>query len=293
MAEPTNKVRVRVLSLPPRQSTSRRVYRLALLVLVVGAAAAAVVLVRRFVPVSRWLTAAQLWLEHHLTLGLLLLPLLLALTLPLFVPTTVLELAAGSLFGFARGFALALVGKTIGGLLAFALGRLAFTRGGARAKLVEKSVAFRAVCDVVERGGWRPLMLLQLSGLPGALKCYALALTALSPVRFAVSLVAGGLPQALVWAYLGSNARSLLGNDDHNGNYHGDEDEEGERKDKAATRTRLGVVIGSVVVTVAAMAVLSIAARRRLREYHRAIAPEATEESTEEKQPDHQTAEDE
>src|SRR6476661_1264869 len=121
-----------------------------------------------------------------------------------FVPGSLLTLAAGALFGLARGTALVLVAATLGASLSFLVARY-LARG-----LVERRLAgnerFAAIDRAIGLQGRRIVFLLRLSPLfPFNLLNYALGLTR---VRFGDYLVAsaGMVPGTLLYVYYGKVA---------------------------------------------------------------------------------------
>jgi uncharacterized membrane protein YdjX (TVP38/TMEM64 family) len=127
-----------------------------------------------------------------------------ALATVAFVPGSLLTLAAGALFGLARGTILVLVAATLGASLAFLVARYL-----AR-DLVERRLAgnerFAAIDRAVAVEGRKIVFLLRLSPLfPFNLLNYALGLTR---VRFADYLVAsaGMVPGTLLYVYYGKVA---------------------------------------------------------------------------------------
>ncbi|MEX2583564.1 MAG: TVP38/TMEM64 family protein [Gemmatimonadota bacterium] len=124
-----------------------------------------------------------------------------ALATVAFVPGSLLTLAAGAVFGIARGVLLVFVGAVIGSSLAFLLSR------NAARPLIEKRIAgdrrFDRIDRAVARNGLKIVFLLRLSPvLPYNLLNYALGLTR---VRFRDYVIAaiGMLPGTLLYVYSG------------------------------------------------------------------------------------------
>lgn len=125
-----------------------------------------------------------------------------ALAVVAFAPGSILTLAAGAIFGIARGTAYVFVAATIGAALAFLVARYV-----AR-PWVEQRIAgnprFAAIDRAIAAQGRRIVFLLRLSpAFPFSLLNYALGLTR---VRFADALVAsvGMLPGTLLYVYYGN-----------------------------------------------------------------------------------------
>lgn len=117
------------------------------------------------------------------------------------VPGSILTLAAGAIFGLARGIAYVFAGAFAGSALAFLVARYAAREA------VERRLAgnprFAAVDRAIGREGWKIVFLLRLSPLfPFSLLNYALGLTR---VRFRDYLVAsaGMLPGTVLYVYYG------------------------------------------------------------------------------------------
>lgn len=124
-----------------------------------------------------------------------------------FIPGSLLTLAAGAVFGLARGTAFVLVGATLGASAAFLVGRYVARRA------VERRLAgrprFRAIDRAVGREGLKIVTLLRLSPVfPFNLLNYALGLTG---VRFRDYLLAclAMLPGTFLYVYYGKALGSL------------------------------------------------------------------------------------
>ncbi|MGH7513701.1 MAG: TVP38/TMEM64 family protein [Gemmatimonadales bacterium] len=173
-----------------------------------------------------------------------------ALATVAFVPGSLLTLAAGALFGLARGTVLVLVAATLGASLAFLVARYL-----AR-DLVERRLAgderFAAIDRAVGVEGRKIVFLLRLSPLvPFNLLNYALGLTR---VGFADYLLAsaGMVPGTLLYVYYGKVAGDVA-----------------RLTGGGTVRRDAGyyVILGlGLVATVLVTAVLTRAARRALRE---------------------------
>lgn len=124
-----------------------------------------------------------------------------------FAPAFLLTLAAGVIFGLAKGALYTFVGATIGASLAFLIARY-----GAR-RAIEKKIAgnpkFAAIDGAVSKEGLKIVSLLRLSPVfPFNLLNYALGLT---KVRFIDYLLAcfAMIPGTILYVYYGTAAGSL------------------------------------------------------------------------------------
>lgn len=128
----------------------------------------------------------------------------------LFLPGSVLTLAAGALFGILPGALYSLAGATLGAVLAFLVARhlagdwVAQKTGGRLKQLIEG----------VEAEGWRFVALVRLVPLfPFNLVNYALGLTRIPLAAYALASAVCMLPGALAYAWLGHAGRAALAGD--------------------------------------------------------------------------------
>lgn len=237
-----------------KESRPKRYLKTAGIVLVVTII---VVVCYKFVPVKAYLRHVKAWVEAHHVGGIIVLPILIWIALPLWIPCSLLEIIAGSLVGMAEGILLGMFGKMAGALTAFMIGRqLGKKRIGEY--LMAKVPAFRALCDVLQSCDWKPLLLLQLSGLPNAVKCYGLSITSVSLWRFTVSSLVGNLPYSIVWTYIGRQTAVILASASTSS---------GSSTASAAhiSTPQLVILIVGLVVTFLALATLSFYARKHLQ----------------------------
>jgi uncharacterized membrane protein YdjX (TVP38/TMEM64 family) len=124
-----------------------------------------------------------------------------------FVPGSLLTLAAGIIFGLAKGTVFTLIGATLG-----ASGSFLIARYLARAR-IEKKIAgnakFAAIDQAVGREGFKIVALLRLSPVfPFNLLNYALGLTKV-PFLHYLAACAAMLPGTLLYVYYGKALGSL------------------------------------------------------------------------------------
>jgi uncharacterized membrane protein YdjX (TVP38/TMEM64 family) len=126
-----------------------------------------------------------------------------------FVPGSLLTLAAGALFGLARGVAYAMLGATLGAIAAFVVSR--YVVRGRVERRVRADPRFAAIDDAVARQGGRIVFLLRLSPvLPYNVLNYALGVTRVRLVSFALGC-AGMLPGTALYVYYGKLAGDVAG----------------------------------------------------------------------------------
>lgn len=122
----------------------------------------------------------------------------------MFLPGSVLTLAAGAMFGPVSGALYSLVGATLGATLAFLVAR--YLAGD----LVSRKVGGRLgqLMDGVDAEGWRFVAFVRLVPLfPFNLVNYALGLTRIGLGRYVIASAVCMLPGALAYAWLGHAGR--------------------------------------------------------------------------------------
>lgn len=118
-------------------------------------------------------------------------------------PCFPLTLGAGFIYGFQKGFAVALLASTLGAAAAFLVARY-LARDWLRAK-TEADVRFRAVDRAVTRDGWRIVLLLRFASiLPYNLVNYTIGVSGISLRHFVLATWVGRIPITALHAYLGS-----------------------------------------------------------------------------------------
>lgn len=121
-----------------------------------------------------------------------------------FVPASLLTLAAGAMFGLAWGTLWVFIGATAGATVAFLVAR--YVARGALERRLAGSARFAAIDRAIGRNGLRIVTLLRLSpAVPFIVANYALGLTR---VRLRDYLLAspGMLPATLLYVYYGKVA---------------------------------------------------------------------------------------
>jgi uncharacterized membrane protein YdjX (TVP38/TMEM64 family) len=124
-----------------------------------------------------------------------------------FIPGSLLTLAAGAIFGLAKGTIYTLIGATLGASAAFLVARY-----GAR-RTIERRIAgnarFAAIDKAVGREGFKIVALLRLSPIfPFNLLNYSLGLTKVTFLQYLAASIAM-LPGTLLYVYYGKAAGSL------------------------------------------------------------------------------------
>ena len=124
-----------------------------------------------------------------------------------FIPGSLLTLAAGAIFGLAKGTVYTLIGATLGACAAFLVAR--YGARGAIERRIAGNAKFAAIDRAVGREGFKIVALLRLSPVfPFNLLNYALGLTKVRFWQYAAASIAM-LPGTLLYVYYGKAAGSL------------------------------------------------------------------------------------
>jgi uncharacterized membrane protein YdjX (TVP38/TMEM64 family) len=124
-----------------------------------------------------------------------------------FVPGLILTLAAGAIFGLARGTLYVFVGATLGSTLSFLVAR--YLARGAIERRLEKMPKFAVIDNACSREGLKIVCLLRLSPLfPYNLLNYALGLTRVRLRDYVIAAVAM-IPGTFLYVYYGKVLGSL------------------------------------------------------------------------------------
>jgi uncharacterized membrane protein YdjX (TVP38/TMEM64 family) len=145
--------------------------------------------------IDGWPAAPVVFLAIHVAASLL------------FVPRTVLAVAAGLLFGLGWGTFWAALGSVVGAVAGFLVARYVgadFVFSGSDGRL-------RSLLQRVERGGWRAVAGLRLIPvIPHSLGNYALGLTRLRLAPYALGSLVGQLPMTLAYVGFGAAGERLM-----------------------------------------------------------------------------------
>ena len=118
-----------------------------------------------------------------------------------FVPASILTLAAGAIFGLAKGIALVFVAAMLGATAAFLIARYVARR--AIEKRVDGNAKFAALDAAIGAQGRRIVFLLRLSPVfPFSLLNYALGLTRVTFADYIIGSI-GMLPGTVLYVYYG------------------------------------------------------------------------------------------
>ncbi|MGV3518663.1 TVP38/TMEM64 family protein [Luteitalea sp.] len=169
--------------------------------------AIAAILLLRVLPLDRLIGIAQVWIDGLGAIGPVALGVIYVVAALLFVPGSLLTLAAGAIYGLVLGTIIVSIAATTSAALAFLIARYA-ARDRVR-RVVAQSPRLAAVDRAIGAEGWKIVALLRLSpAVPFNLQNYLYGVTA---VRFWPAVGASWLamlPGTFMFVYLGSIGRT-------------------------------------------------------------------------------------
>jgi uncharacterized membrane protein YdjX (TVP38/TMEM64 family) len=128
----------------------------------------------------------------------------------IFLPGSLFALAGGALFGPVWGSVLNLLGATIGATIAFFIARYAAGDWAAR----RAKGSLKRVIEGVEAEGWRFVAFVRLAPfVPFNLTNYALGLTRIGVLPYAIATLVCMAPGAVAYSWLGYAGREALAGD--------------------------------------------------------------------------------
>jgi uncharacterized membrane protein YdjX (TVP38/TMEM64 family) len=143
------------------------------------------------------------WIKELGTLAAIAFILIYILSTILFIPGSILTLGSGALFGVIWGSVYVSIGSTLGGTLAFLVGRY-LAREWVDHQLIANA-QFQSVANAVSREGWKIVLLTRLSPLfPFNLLNYAFGVTQVSLKDYFFASWMGMLPGTIMYVYVGS-----------------------------------------------------------------------------------------
>lgn len=161
-------------------------------------------------PLKDWIKSVTDWVEHLGPLGFFVFIGIYAVATVIFVPGSLLTIAAGLVFGLGLGTLVAWLGAVIGSTFAFLIARYL-----ARSKIEEKTknnAKFKAIDGAIGKQGWKIIGLLRLSPLiPFNASNYFYGVTAIGFWPYVLASAAGMLPGTLLYVYLGAAGQAGLG----------------------------------------------------------------------------------
>ena len=164
----------------------------------------------RFLPLGEWTERFSGWVKGRGALGVVIFMGVYVLGTVLFLPGSLMTLAAGVIFGLGWGILVALTSATIGASFSFLIGR--YLARDAIAKRVEKNEKFKAVDAAIGEQGWKLVGLLRLSPvIPFNFANYFFGITKVKFWPYALASFFGMAPGTALYVYLGFAGKATLG----------------------------------------------------------------------------------
>ena len=125
-----------------------------------------------------------------------------------FVPSVVINIAGGALFGLVSGIVISLLGAGLGSVSAFLTGRYLAKDWIARTFSGNKT--YELIAEMAHREGWKIVAFARLSPVvPFLLANYFFGLTEIPAKNYFLASVLGSIPSTAVYVYLGTLSRDL------------------------------------------------------------------------------------
>jgi uncharacterized membrane protein YdjX (TVP38/TMEM64 family) len=168
----------------------------------IGIIALALILIARLLPLERTMQALDAWLGGLGWWGPVAFGMMYVVATVLFMPGSVLTLAAGAIFGLWLGVLLASLAATTGAGLAFLIAR--YLARDRVSRWARERPTFDAIDRAIGEGGWKIVALLRLSPvIPFNLQNYLYGLTPIGFWPYLLTSWLAMLPGTLMYVYLG------------------------------------------------------------------------------------------
>jgi uncharacterized membrane protein YdjX (TVP38/TMEM64 family) len=165
-------------------------------------------LAMRFLPVQQWLRNFNDWVSQMGVAGVFIFIGVYALATVLLALGSILTIGAGFAFGLWKGFLAVPAGATLGGSLAFLIGRF-IARDKVKA-IARRNKTFREIDNAIGEEGAKLIFLLRLSPvIPFNLSNYFYGLTAVRFWPYALASWIGMMPGTFLYVYIGTAGRGF------------------------------------------------------------------------------------
>ena len=159
----------------------------------------------------------SVWLRSAGIAGAVLVCMTFSVWIILGIPSTPFELVTASIYGFRVGCIVVAIGKTLGCMSAFHIGRCLGLRyvsrwlEGAHGESMSAASLVRALDTAIRVKGWRIALPLQLAYMPIVIKNYGLSLcNGVSSWLFFWTFMVGEMPATVATVYAGSTMSDVL-----------------------------------------------------------------------------------
>ena len=175
----------------------------------VAVAALAALVVWYLAPKADWTGLVEEWVEDSGAFGVVVFAAIYVAATLLLLPSAVLNIAAGALFGLAWGVGAVMAGAMLAAFIAFEIARHLL---GERIKAhYTRSGTPAAIDKALRSEGWKAVALLRLSPVvPFAVKNYLFGVSRVHMRDYLIGTFLGKLPGAVVLTALGTTGRAAM-----------------------------------------------------------------------------------
>jgi uncharacterized membrane protein YdjX (TVP38/TMEM64 family) len=142
------------------------------------------------------------------TLGVVIYTLVFAIWVVLCMPSTILEILPGFLFGTKVGFVVCMVGKNLGSFVAMILGRTLL------ADMVQRKAEAWPILEgikvAIKQQGFPMILMVRTVMMPIAIKNYGLAAIGVPATTNISAAILSGIPFCFMWVYIGSTTQNVM-----------------------------------------------------------------------------------
>jgi uncharacterized membrane protein YdjX (TVP38/TMEM64 family) len=175
----------------------------------VALAAIAAVVVWRLAPMADWTGLLEEWVDRSGAFGVLVFIGIYVVVTLLLLPSAVLNIAAGALFGMAWGLGAVMTASMVAALAAFEIARH-LLQERIKAHYTKKGTP-AAIDRALRSEGWKAVALLRLSPVvPFAVKNYLFGVSRVRMRDYLIGTFLGKLPGAIVLTALGTTGRAAM-----------------------------------------------------------------------------------
>jgi uncharacterized membrane protein YdjX (TVP38/TMEM64 family) len=165
-------------------------------------------------PIKNYLNGAATWIRAHDIVGGIVWVLVFSVWQLLCLPSFILEVSSGYIFGFGWGFAVAMISSIVSAAGSFFIvakyGSDEVGRGLSACRLQRALRVFEALGTTVRRKGWRMVFLIQMAYIPGCIKNYGLAILDVELTQIIWTKAVTSAFFVSVTVYAGSTAADLV-----------------------------------------------------------------------------------
>jgi len=162
-----------------------------------------------FAPKADWTGLVEEWVDRSGAFGVVVFAAIYVVATLLLLPSAVLNIAAGALFGLAWGVGAVMAASMLAAFIAFEIARH-LLRERIKAHYTRKGMP-AAIDKALRSEGWKAVALLRLSPVvPFAVKNYLFGVSRVHMRDYLIGTFLGKLPGAIVLAALGTTGRAAL-----------------------------------------------------------------------------------